>query len=124
MNTIKEVQKEVHNLAKSKGWYDKERSTGESIALMHSELSEALECYRAGESQPMWQAHSDEVIVTPVSSQWRKDLKPEGILTELADCVIRIMDFCESKGFDLEQAIKLKHEFNKTRPHRHGGKVI
>lgn len=122
---LSDIQKEVHHVAKAKGWYDKERSIGESIALIHSELSEALECYRNNESQPVWQTtDKQEIIITPISDSWRADVKPEGILTELADSVIRIMDLCESKGWDLEKAIKLKHEFNKTRPHRHGGKVI
>jgi len=48
--------------------------------------------------------------------------KPEGEAIELADAVIRIMDYCEFVGIDLEQAIQLKHEYNKTRPYRHGNK--
>ena len=31
---------------------------------------------------------------------------------------------CEAEGIDLEQAIIIKNEFNKTRPYKHGGKVI
>jgi NTP pyrophosphatase (non-canonical NTP hydrolase) len=50
--------------------------------------------------------------------------KPEGVPIELADCIIRILDYCGHAGIDIEQAIKIKHEYNKTRPHRHGGKVI
>lgn len=122
---INTVQKLVHELAKKKGWYDEPRTTGDSIALMHSELSEALESYRNGEKLPIWQkGKTDEIMITPVSSEWREDVKPEGVLTELADCVIRIMDFCESRGWDLEEAIKIKHRFNESRPHRHGQKVI
>jgi NTP pyrophosphatase (non-canonical NTP hydrolase) len=119
------IQKAVHELAKQKGWYDEPRTTGECIALMHSELSEALESYRNGEKLPVWQqGPSPEVVLTPISAQWKDDVKPEGILTELADCVIRIMDFCESRGWDLERAIKTKHRYNETRSHRDGGKVI
>ena len=40
------VQTKVHNNAKEKGWWDEERNDGEMIALMHSELSEALEALR------------------------------------------------------------------------------
>ena len=52
--------------------------------------------------------------------------KPDGLLTELADAVIRILDFIGSinEGERFEQIIKIKHEFNKTRPIRHGNKAL
>ena len=86
-----------HQIAKEKGWWDKERSDGEAIALMHSELSEALEAMRN---------HGP-----------KKD-----IAEELADCCIRIFDYCGEKGIDLGEALLKKIEYNKTRPYRHGKK--
>lgn len=46
---IKKLQKEIHELAIEKGWWDTERSAGEIYALIHSEISEAVECARNGE---------------------------------------------------------------------------
>ena len=43
---------------------------------------------------------------------------------EVADAFIRILDLAGAHKIDLEHIIELKHEYNKTRPHRHGGKVI
>lgn len=62
------------------------------------------------------------LYATPNSSSWDSNKKPEGELVELADTVIRIMDYCGAKGYDLENAIHLKKEFNKTRSYRHGEK--
>lgn len=108
---INELTKEVHANARNHGWWDGEpRAFGELIALCHSELSEALEEYRAG--------HEAQETYYP------KGEKPEGVPSELADVVIRIMDMCGHYGINLEAAIETKHEYNKTRPYRHGGKVI
>lgn len=109
--TINELVKEVHELAKSKGWYDDKESDNvpTKIALIHSEVSEALEEFRNGKM-----------------GTWYKEgsAKPEGFDIELADVVIRIMDLCGRLGIDLEKAVLTKHEYNKTRPYRHGGKKI
>lgn len=41
---------------------------------------------------------------------------------ELADAIIRILDYCGYAGIDIDAAVERKHEYNKTRPYRHGGK--
>ena len=50
--------------------------------------------------------------------------KPEGVAIELADCIIRILDYCGAQGIDVDEATRIKHEYNKSRPYRHGGKRI
>lgn len=77
------------------------------IALMHSELSEALEEWRAGR------------VSTWFSGDQRK---PEGLPIELADLAIRLFSYCGANGIDLERSIQLKHDYNVTRPYKHGGK--
>lgn len=94
---INEYIKECHAIAKEKGWWDGERNDGELIALMHSELSELLEAMRT---------HGNK----------------ETIAEELADCCIRIFDYCGARDINLEQALLKKIEYNKTRPYRHGKK--
>jgi len=107
MLSINELCARSHSLAVEKGWYDQTRTLPELIALMHSELSEALEEYRKGYDP-------SEVRIV--------DGKPEGVPIELADACIRIFDACAAMGIDLEAAIETKHAYNRSRPYRHGGK--
>ena len=104
---INDFAKEVHENAVKHGWWDEERSFGEIIALCHSELSEALEEYRG----------KKDMLYCNVK-------KPEGIAVEMADCIIRILDWAAKNDIDLEFVMQLKHKYNVTRPYRHGGKVI
>ena len=106
---INDFMQEVHENAVAHGWWDEERTFGDIIALCHSELSEALEEYRKGYE---------------VDEMYYKGFKPEGVPLELADCIIRILDYCGHEGIDIENAIKIKHKYNKTRPYRHNGKAI
>lgn len=162
---VAEIIKDIHNNAVVHGWWDNKRSLGEVLALIHSELSEALEEYRNN---------------TP--ALYYKELKPEGLAVELADVIIRIYDYfgyinvdareafaapprigvkyddfgseitamhayvskaykekpvywlaglvnhiigyCCNNGIDITDILIKKHEYNKTRPYKHGGKVI
>lgn len=104
---INEIAKEIHQNAVSHGWWDEDRSVGEIIALCHSELSEALEAYRNGD--PM---------------VWLDGEKPEGIAVEMVDCIIRILDYLGKEEIDVEEVLRMKHEYNKTRPYKHGGKRL
>lgn len=122
---INELVKQAHQNAVEKGWHDSDRSFGEEIALVHSELSEALEDYRAGKRpNEVWYEKNGEVSQENVVAQPRPDWKPCGIPSELADVCIRIFDMCGRYGIDLEKAIKEKMAYNATRSVRHGGKVI
>lgn len=126
MLNIKEFVKEVGENAVTHGWWEQERSFGELIALCHSELSEALEEYRKGK-QPTEIYYSCNVTCDEWSWKECKECKhgkPEGIPSELADVVIRIFDMCHYYEIDIESIIVEKHEFNKSRPYKHGGKVI
>jgi NTP pyrophosphatase (non-canonical NTP hydrolase) len=96
------VEADVAKTALEHGWWEEPRSFGDVIALIHSELSEALEADRHGNPPG---EHIPEF---------------SGIEEELADAVIRIMDFAGTKGHRVVQAILAKAAYNKSRPYKHG----
>lgn len=105
--TINGLVKTAHKAAADKGFWDTKPNLGEKIALIHSEISEALEEVRAGHAP-------DEV--------YEVDGKPEGLPIELADAVIRIADLCGHYGIDLNAAVDKKLRYNRHRPAKHGKK--
>lgn len=123
---INDLVKAAHENAVSKGWWNKEPSFGEVIALIHSEASEALEDYRNGyaPNEMAYIGETEDGLTYETETQEKPDWKPIGIPSELADIVIRVMDACGHYGIDLEQAITEKMAYNVTRPQRHGGKVL
>jgi len=45
-----------------------------------------------------------------------------GVHAELADTIIRILDFCGKEKIPIGEIVRRKIEYNKTRGYRHGGK--
>lgn len=147
--TMSALQEDIHQISVSKGFYENPRRIGEQIALMHSELSEALEEHRDGvdlaevyysESvnnevlsklgklsinqdvfqETHYQLNGHDVPKATLDEHGVFNRKPEGFAVELADCVIRILDTCEFLGIDLQPVIEEKMAYNATRPHKHG----
>ena len=178
---LNEYAQKIHQNAVAHGWWDEERSFGDIVALCHSELSEALEEYRAGRAME-W---SVPIVVSENPLEF--EAKPEGIAVEMADCLIRILDYAGKCGWDCDieeiefikadgigvpecvaelhgdlsmawfafymcdhspkfkmfrcagkiitwltrnygtnwiDVVQRKHEYNKTRPYRHGNKKL
>lgn len=105
INHLNDIAKEIHQINKDKGFYDEERNIGELLALIHSEVSEALEADRNN----------------------NYDLrKPDCFQAELTDIIIRTLDLAayikETKRMDIDQMIRQKMATNRNRPHKHNKK--
>ena len=94
--TLFDIQKECYKISKSKGWWENSINIPEKLALINSEVSEALEAYRKYDD--------------------------ENLAEELADVAIRTMDLAAHLGINLEDQILRKNQKNSEREYRHGGK--
>ncbi len=92
--TLNEMSKRCHEIAVSKGFWDKPRNIGEALMLIVTELAEAMEAHR----------HEDK----------------ENFQEELADTFIRLFDLCGGLNIDIQAQINKKAEKNKDRPYMHG----
>jgi len=122
--TITEWATVIHQYAKDKGWWDEERNIGDLFMLFTCEVSEAYEEYRNGHevTEVYYKDEHGETYPARENGLAPPGMKPEGVPVELADVVIRILDFCEFAGIDLQAIMAEKHAYNLTRAYRHGGK--
>lgn len=122
MKTIEEMQAEVHENNVAHGWFEEDRSVGDDVALLHTEVSEMFEAYRRwgmDDPTPKIQQTMENVSLEGEA----KTVKPEGFGSEAADVFIRLLDTCERCGVDLRAEYERKMAYNRTRPYKHGKRL-
>jgi NTP pyrophosphatase (non-canonical NTP hydrolase) len=93
---LNEVAKKCFYQSGKQGWHKNPREVGTMLALIHSEISEALEGVRKGKKDDHL-PHKDAVDV------------------ELADAVIRIFDLAAALGYNLGSTLVEKYNYNAQR---------
>jgi NTP pyrophosphatase (non-canonical NTP hydrolase) len=107
------LQQKAHETAKEKGWWDTDRTLPHCMGMVMTEMAEVIEAARKGYQYP------DGTFVVPQSGK----IPVHNVLEEeMADVFIRLMDTAQRFRLNVAGAIWDKMEYNKTRPHRHGGK--
>lgn len=143
MKSLATMQAEVVEFCVAKGWSGPgapEKTFGDCMALLTSEVSEALEAFRVWGLKPMVrfkfdprQAFGKPTLdvtgmdcsrVSEDDGGYNADVKPEGVASEFADVFIRLLDDCDRFGIDLEAEYERKMRYNRTRSFRHGGKAL
>jgi NTP pyrophosphatase (non-canonical NTP hydrolase) len=108
------LAREAFKIAADHGFHPTEEDVGPSVpvhvANLHGEVSELWEAFRKGELHAPCNKFSLGCPLTCAEE-------------EIADVLIRALDFCAQFGIDADRAVAIKMSFNRTRPHRHGGKI-
>jgi hypothetical protein len=110
----------IHAMARSKGWYAEALDPMDrqwfaaAVGNLHGEVSELWESFRNGTlREPCDKAKGMAALGLPALTCLEE---------ELADIIIRALDDAAYLGVDIARAVTVKHAFNASRPHRHGGK--
>lgn len=109
----------AHHQAKESGFHDYQETeigfAARNCSNLHGEVSE------------LWETHRRKVATTPCDKTDRMLELQLPVLTceeeEIADIVIRVLDYAEARKIDLGRVVAIKHTFNGTRTYRHGDKA-
>jgi NTP pyrophosphatase (non-canonical NTP hydrolase) len=95
---------EIHQTAKQKGWWDKERNAGEILMLVISELAEALEAKRKGKDADIETFEKNMAQTVDAEkyfpTYFLESIK-DSVADELSDSVIRLLDYAGYKNIHI-----------------------
>jgi NTP pyrophosphatase (non-canonical NTP hydrolase) len=113
----------------------KKAIVGQRLSLIHSEVSEALEGSRKNKSFKDVETPNDKDLFKIDLAVMDKQLNPDNLFKhhfegsvkdtvedEVADAIIRLLDFCGAYEIDVDFHVSQKLRYNALRPHKHGKK--
>ena len=122
MTNLNEISKHVYEANKLKGFDVKKENLGQTLCLIHSEISEALEAIRHDKKASLMAfdyREEDRETDLDFQSDFTALIK-DTFEDEIADTFIRLMDLVGALEIDIDRHIELKRKFNSLREYKHG----
>lgn len=122
MTNLNEISKQVYEAHKLKGFDVKKENIGQTLCLIHSEISEALEAIRKDKKASLMAfdyREEDRETDLDFQSDFTALIK-DTFEDEIADTFIRLMDLVGALEIDIDRHIELKRKFNSLREYKHG----
>ena len=119
---LNEVSKEVYEESKLKGFDVKNENLGQTLCLIHSEISEALEAVRKNRYANLSYFEIDDKKFSDIvsfESNFKTHIK-DTFEDEIADTFTRLMDLVGALDIDIDRHIELKRRYNSLREYKHG----
>lgn len=116
---LNDLADEIHQINREKGFWDNKRNIGEMLMLVTSELGEGMEALRKDKFASIIGYH--EALRNKKSPQmaFEQHIK-DSFEDEIADAVIRLLDMAAGLHINLEQHVRLKLDYNRSRSRLHG----
>jgi NTP pyrophosphatase (non-canonical NTP hydrolase) len=123
IDVLADMATRVRHVNVENGWYDANRSIGDGMALLHSEVSEAYDAWRKTSFEQTYECDWEDNTFSG-THEHVYTCKPTGYGSELADVLIRLLDQADRDGVDLHAEFERKLAYNTTRGYRHGGRAV
>lgn len=144
---LNKLSKEIHEANVAKGFYEdfeaiealviesgkqelvkafQQTFDAQRYALIGSEVSEALEAMRGGNYFGGATSEWKEDLLSMEDTGFKENFKQHVKDTqedELADILIRVLDYAAYRNIDLDFHVKAKLKYNALRPHKHGKSI-
>lgn len=109
---LQKLSQEAFETAKAHDWHDMERPDETHLMLIITEIAEAVQADRKGlrADRERYDYAVDRGMYNDMEECFERYIK-NSVEDELADIVIRLLDFCGMKGYSFDHRLALPEEY-------------